>query len=96
MVTERMSVTLDENIDALQKLPGDRCPGEDGLSPILFTTLWDIIGPHLLFVVQEALQSGSLGDPYVLVLLVSFRKGGTRLFSRIGGPSLFLEQITKF
>ena len=43
--------------DALQELPSDRCPGEDGLSPIFFTTLWEIIG--LLFAFQAALQSGS-------------------------------------
>ena len=54
------ALTLNECYNALQTLPGNKTPGNDGLSSEFYKTFWHLIGPLLLKSLNLSYQEGQL------------------------------------
>ncbi|CAM2115579.1 unnamed protein product [Caretta caretta] len=54
-----LPLTLAEFSEALRRMPTNKSPGTDGLT-VFYCTFWDILGPDLVTVWAESLQSGVL------------------------------------
>ncbi|CAM2096331.1 unnamed protein product [Caretta caretta] len=52
--------TLAESLEALLRMPTNKSPGMDGLTVEFYRVFWDILGPDLVTVWAESLQSGVL------------------------------------
>ncbi|CAM4598561.1 unnamed protein product [Lepidochelys olivacea] len=55
-----LPLTLAEFSDALRRMPTNKSPGMDGLTVEFYRAFWDILGPDLVTVWAESLQSGAL------------------------------------
>ncbi|CAM2106653.1 unnamed protein product [Caretta caretta] len=55
-----LPLTLAEFSEALRRMPTNKSPGMDGLTVELYCVFWDILGPDLVTVWAESLQSGVL------------------------------------
>ncbi|CAM2098828.1 unnamed protein product [Caretta caretta] len=55
-----LPLTLAEFSEALRRMPTNKSPGMDGLTVEFYRTFWDILGPDLVTVWTEPLQSGVL------------------------------------
>ncbi|CAM2111563.1 unnamed protein product [Caretta caretta] len=55
-----LPLTLAEFLEALHRMPTNKSPGMDGLTVEFYRTLWDILGPDLVTIWAESLQSGVL------------------------------------
>ncbi|CAM2105928.1 unnamed protein product [Caretta caretta] len=53
-------LTLAEFSEALRRMPTNKSPGMDGLTVEFYRAFWDILGPDLVIVWAESLQSGVL------------------------------------
>ncbi|CAM2107583.1 unnamed protein product [Caretta caretta] len=53
-------LTLAEFSEALRRMPTNKSPGMDGLTVEFYRAFWDILGPDLVTVWAESLQSGVL------------------------------------
>ena len=73
------AMTVAELAAALQSMPNGRAPGPDGLPYEYFTAFWDVLGPELLAVANEAyMGAGGEGLPPSMCagLIVLLHKGG--------------------
>ena len=50
-------VTISKLAEALQALPKQSCPGEDGLPSDFYISKWDMLKEHLRDAFQEVLDS---------------------------------------
>ncbi|CAM2096674.1 unnamed protein product [Caretta caretta] len=74
-----LALTLDEFSEALRRMPTNKSPGMDGLIVEFYCVFWDVLGPDLVTVWAESLQSGVLPlscSRAVLTLLL--KKGDLR------------------
>ncbi|CAM2117103.1 unnamed protein product [Caretta caretta] len=55
-----LPLTLAEFSEALHRMPTNKSPGMDGLTMEFYRAFWDILGPDLVTVWAESLQSGVL------------------------------------
>ncbi|CAM2109326.1 unnamed protein product [Caretta caretta] len=55
-----LPLTLAEFSEALHRMPTNKSPGMDGLTVEFYRAFWDILGPDLVTVWAESLQSGVL------------------------------------
>ncbi|CAM2118286.1 unnamed protein product [Caretta caretta] len=55
-----LPLTLAEFSEALRRMPTNKSPGMDGLTVEFYRAFWDILGPDLVTVWAESLQSGVL------------------------------------
>ncbi|CAM2120088.1 unnamed protein product [Caretta caretta] len=55
-----LSLTLAEFLEALHCMPTNKSPGMDGLMVEFYHMFWDVLGPDLVTVWAESLQSGVL------------------------------------
>ncbi|CAM2111942.1 unnamed protein product [Caretta caretta] len=55
-----LPLTLAEFSEALRRMPTNKSPGMDGLTVEFYRVFWDILGPDLVTVWAESLQSGVL------------------------------------
>ncbi|CAM2110988.1 unnamed protein product [Caretta caretta] len=55
-----LPLTLAEFSEALRHMPTNKSPGMDGLTVEFYRVFWDILGPDLVTVWAESLQSGVL------------------------------------
>ncbi|CAM5134109.1 unnamed protein product [Eretmochelys imbricata] len=55
-----LPLTLAELSEALRCMPTDKSPGMDGLTVEFYRAFWDVLGPDLVTVWAESLQSGFL------------------------------------
>ncbi|CAM2118676.1 unnamed protein product [Caretta caretta] len=55
-----LPLTLAEFSEALRRMPTNKSPGMDGLTVEFYRAFWDILGPDLVTVSAESLQSGVL------------------------------------
>ncbi|CAM2115636.1 unnamed protein product [Caretta caretta] len=55
-----LPLTLAEFSEALRRMPTNKSPGMDGLTVEFYHAFWDILGPDLVIVWAESLQSGVL------------------------------------
>ncbi|CAM2118677.1 unnamed protein product [Caretta caretta] len=55
-----LPLTLAEFLEALRRMPTNKSPGMDGLTVEFYSVFWDILGPDLVTVWAESLQSGVL------------------------------------
>ncbi|CAM2095831.1 unnamed protein product [Caretta caretta] len=55
-----LPLTLAEFSEALRRIPTNKSPGMDGLTVEFYRAFWDILGPDLVTVWAESLQSGVL------------------------------------
>ncbi|CAM2106408.1 unnamed protein product [Caretta caretta] len=55
-----LPLTLAEFSEALRRMPTNKSPGMDGLTVEFYRAFWDILGPDLVIVWAESLQSGVL------------------------------------
>ena len=53
-------VTLDETTYAVKHMTNNKSPGIDGLTTNFYKYFWDILGPHLTTVFNQAFQRGQL------------------------------------
>ncbi|CAM2106033.1 unnamed protein product [Caretta caretta] len=53
-----LPLTLAKFSEALRRMPTNKSPGMDGLTVEFYRTFWDILGPDLVTVWAESLQSG--------------------------------------
>ncbi|CAM2105589.1 unnamed protein product [Caretta caretta] len=51
-------LTLAEFSEALRRMPTNKSPGMDGLTMEFYRVFWDVLGPDLITVWAESLQSG--------------------------------------
>ncbi|CAM2097774.1 unnamed protein product [Caretta caretta] len=56
----KLPLTLAEFLEALRRMPTNKSPGMDGLTVEFYRVFWDILGPDLVTVWAESLQSGVL------------------------------------
>ncbi|CAM2107543.1 unnamed protein product [Caretta caretta] len=54
---QELPLTLAEFSEALRRMPTNKSPGMDGLTVEFYCVFWDILGPDLLTVWAESLQS---------------------------------------
>ncbi|CAM2110250.1 unnamed protein product [Caretta caretta] len=71
-----LPLTLAEFSEALRRMPTNKSPGMDGLTVEFYRVFWDILGPDLVTVWAESLQSG--------VLLLSCRRAVLALLPKKG------------
>ena len=85
-----------ELLDALRALPRDRCPGEDGLSPLFFLTHWDLLKEGLVLAFQEIMAEGvmpeSLTEGFIFLIP---KEGGDREDIRHWRPITILNSAYK-
>ncbi|CAM2100587.1 unnamed protein product [Caretta caretta] len=55
-----LPLTLAEFLEALRCMPTNKSPGMDGLTVEFYRVFWDILGPDLVTIWAESLQSGVL------------------------------------
>ncbi|CAM2103349.1 unnamed protein product [Caretta caretta] len=55
-----LPLTLAEFSEALRRMPTNKSPGMDGLTVEFYRVFWDVLGPDLVTVWTETLQSGVL------------------------------------
>ncbi|CAM2117343.1 unnamed protein product [Caretta caretta] len=55
-----LPLTLAEFLEALCRMPTNKSPGMDGLTMEFYRAFWDVLGPDLVPVWAESLQSGVL------------------------------------
>ncbi|CAM2098156.1 unnamed protein product [Caretta caretta] len=55
-----LPLTLAEFSEALRRMPTNKSPGMDGLTVEFYRMFWDVLGPDLVTVWAESLQSGVL------------------------------------
>ncbi|KAG6936056.1 hypothetical protein G0U57_013570, partial [Chelydra serpentina] len=55
-----LPLSLAEFSEALRRIPTNKSPGMDGLTVEFYRVLWDVLGPDLITVWAESLQSGVL------------------------------------
>ncbi|CAM2105718.1 unnamed protein product [Caretta caretta] len=55
-----LPLTLAEFSEALRRMPTNKSPGMDGLTVEFYCVFWDVLGPDLVTVWAESLQSGVL------------------------------------
>ncbi|XP_069059669.1 zinc finger protein Xfin-like [Pleurodeles waltl] len=68
--------SVDDVIQAVRSLPGDKAPGLNCLTPSFFKEYADILAPHLLEVYAEALETGALPASLREALIVTILKPG--------------------
>ncbi|CAM5144246.1 unnamed protein product [Eretmochelys imbricata] len=71
-----MPLALAEFLEALRRMPTNKSPGMDGLTMEFYHVFWDVLGPDLVTVWAESLQSG--------VLPLSCRRAVLALLPKIG------------
>ncbi|CAM2102729.1 unnamed protein product [Caretta caretta] len=55
-----LPLTLARFLEALRRMPTNKSPGMDGLTVEFYRVFWDVLGPDLVTVWAESLQSGVL------------------------------------
>ncbi|CAM2114206.1 unnamed protein product [Caretta caretta] len=77
-VSDRLELplTLAEFSEALRRMPTNKSPGMDGLTVEFYRAFWDILGPDLVTVWAESLQSGVLPLSCRQAVLASLPKKG--------------------
>ncbi|CAM2107093.1 unnamed protein product [Caretta caretta] len=55
-----LPLTLAEFLKALHRMPTNKSPGMDGLTVEFYRVFWDVLGPDLVTIWAESLQSGVL------------------------------------
>ncbi|CAM2096990.1 unnamed protein product [Caretta caretta] len=70
------SLTLAEFSEALRRMPTNKSPGMDGLTVEFYHAFWVILGPDLVTVWAESLQSGVLPLSYRRAVLALLPKKG--------------------
>ncbi|CAM2117657.1 unnamed protein product [Caretta caretta] len=74
-----LPLTLAEFSEALRRMPTNKFPGMDGLTVEFYHAFWDILGPDLVTVWAESLQSGVLPlSCRQAVLALLLKKGDLR------------------
>ncbi|CAM5119493.1 unnamed protein product [Natator depressus] len=73
-----LPLTLAEFSEALRRMPTDKSPGMDGLTVEFYRVFWDVLGPDLVTVWAESLQSGVLPLSYRRAVLTLLPKGDRR------------------
>ncbi|CAM5103874.1 unnamed protein product, partial [Eretmochelys imbricata] len=53
-----LPLTLAEFSEALHRMPTNKSPGMDGLTVEFYRVFWDVLGPDLVTVWAQSLQSG--------------------------------------
>ncbi|CAM4546103.1 unnamed protein product, partial [Lepidochelys olivacea] len=71
-----LPLTLAEFSEALRRMPTNKSPGMDGLTVEFYRAFWDILGPDLVTVWAESLQSGVLPLSCRRVVLTLLPKKG--------------------
>ncbi|CAM2100801.1 unnamed protein product [Caretta caretta] len=56
----KLPLTMDEFLEALRRMPTNKSLGMDGLTVEFYHVFWDVLGPDLVTVWAESLQSGVL------------------------------------
>lgn len=74
-------ITLEELYLAAKNLAKKKVPGIDGVPIEFYLSIWDLIGPMLLAMLQEGLQSGSLHPKITEGLIILLVKKGNQLFN---------------
>ncbi|CAM2117786.1 unnamed protein product [Caretta caretta] len=69
-------LSLAELSDALHRMPTNKSPGMDGLTVEFYRVFWDVLGPDLVIVLAESLQSGVLPVSCRRVVLALLPKKG--------------------
>ncbi|CAM2118323.1 unnamed protein product [Caretta caretta] len=72
-----LPLTLAEFSEALHHMPTNKSPGMDGLTVEFYRMFWDILGPDLVTVWAESLQSGVLSCRRTVLTLLP-KKGDLR------------------
>ncbi|CAM5111522.1 unnamed protein product [Natator depressus] len=71
-----LPLTLAEFLEALRRMPTNKSPGMDGLTVEFYRVFWDVLGPDLVTVWAESLQSGVLPLSYRRAVLALLPKKG--------------------
>ena len=61
--------------EALRALPGDNCPGVDGLSAGFFVSFWELLGEDQCACIQEIVDSGCMPPAFSEGLIYLIPKG---------------------
>ncbi|CAM2117026.1 unnamed protein product [Caretta caretta] len=73
-----LPLTLAEFSEALRRMPTNKSPGMDGLTVEFYGVFWDVLGPDLVTVWAESLQSGFLPLSCRRAVLALLPKKGDR------------------
>ncbi|KAG6930803.1 hypothetical protein G0U57_002896, partial [Chelydra serpentina] len=73
-----LPLTLAEFSEAFRRMPTNKSPGVDGLTVEFYRVFWDVLGPDLVTVWAESLESG--------VLPLSCRRAVLALLPKKGDP----------
>ncbi|CAM4490618.1 unnamed protein product [Caretta caretta] len=87
--------TLAEFSEALCHMPTNKSPGMDGLTLEFYLVFWDVLGPDLVTVWAESLQSWVLPLSCRRAVLALLPKKGDLRDLRIGVPSRSSARTTK-
>ncbi|CAM2116257.1 unnamed protein product [Caretta caretta] len=90
-----LPLTLAEFSDALHRMPTNKSLGTDGLTMEFYRVFWDVLGPDLVTVWAESLQSGVLPLLCRKAMLALLPKRGTSAIYEIGVPSRSSARTTK-
>ncbi|CAM5146674.1 unnamed protein product [Natator depressus] len=71
-----LPLTLAEFSEALRRMPTNKSPAMDGLTVEFYRMFWDVLGPDLVTVWAESLQSGVLPLSYRRAVLALLPKKG--------------------
>ncbi|CAM2099955.1 unnamed protein product [Caretta caretta] len=71
-----LPLALAEFSEALHRMPTNKSPGMDGLTIEFYCVFWDVLGPDLVIVWAESLQSGVLPLSCRRAMLTLFPKKG--------------------
>lgn len=70
---------LEELSEAVLRLAKGKVPGQDGIPAEFYIVVWDHIGPILLEIIQEGLQSGTMHPHITCGIIVLLKKKGDQL-----------------
>ncbi|CAM2111235.1 unnamed protein product [Caretta caretta] len=89
-----LPLTLAEFSEALRHMPTNKSPGMDGLTVEFYRVFWDVLGPDLVSVWAESLQSGVLPLSCRRAVLALLSKKTSAIYE-IGVPSRSSARTTK-
>ncbi|CAM2111600.1 unnamed protein product [Caretta caretta] len=91
-----LPLTLAEFSEALRRMPTNKSPGMDGLTVEFYRVFWDVLGPDLVTVWAESLQSGVLPLSCRRAVLALLPKKGNLRDLRNWRPVSLLSETTDY
>lgn len=87
--------TLPELSRALRTMNNTKACGEDGVSLQLLKTVFPVVGPHLLHVINFSLMSGTVPSDWKMAVIVPLHKKGASDDPRNFRPISLLSNVSK-